>query len=633
VSEVRGTGSQRLPLATIALALVAMGSLYVTSKGYPGLIVLSVALVGTLATGQRLPASPLLAWAIRVVVFGTLLVTANPDKRLDAGSLLFEPGYTNLFGFLCAAELVIRAWVRRRGGPSKGEMILLSTLVFAAATNAGDLRSVWWVRTLAPVYLILVVMTLRAFRERPRAWSVGWVAATGVALAVGGGSSWAVAEFEGKITRWTMRYLAGKRTVSSIGLSRTATLGRVFNPHPSPKRVMKIEGWPGERHVRASSFDQYSDGTWGPPVDQREFGAMREVSQKGEGREVTFTRYGEAFGLVCAPLETLGITPEDQSVALQQDVGGAIRTEVGQAPDPFVYRLSVGREGVQGIVARPLTDEERKWNLVVPAAVDPGVHELAKRVAGTGDDRVRVARIHTYLRSNHKYSLQVDPGEGEPVSAFLLTKMDGHCVYFASSVAVMARCAGIPARYVSGYFAHEGAGDGVTVVRERDAHAWAECWVEGTGWVTVDATPSGGRPDALFTETPAWRRWWEQAQDRVAAVRAWLGRRTLIEGAVMIAALAAVPVFIRVWKGREAGRKRRAAESYGPGSRELAEVGRRFERAMRKRGVVIAGNRTWAESVAGVEGGREFVAAYNAVRFGGEGSVDGLRNMVERLEA
>ena len=592
-------GTQRLPVPAVMLALVCMGALYSTSGGYPGLIALAAALVATYGTEQRLPASPGLAWLIRVVVFGTLLLTENPEQQLDAGAALFEPGYTNLFGYACAAELVIRAWVRRTGGPSKGEVILLSTLILAMATNAGDLRAVWWVRTLAPVYLLLLVMTLRRFQDRPRRWGVGWVAALLLAMGLGAGGSWAIMEFDSRITRWSMRLLAGRRPANAVGLSRTATLGRIFNPHPSPRRVLEIEGWPGEHHLRATSFDQYDQGTWQPPADQRQLQPLRRLEDLPAHRDATLRQFDSAFGLVCAPLEGVAIEPIiDESVDLQQDAGGGIRAVGDNLPSPLVFGVSIGRMGVQGVPALPLSASQRGVYLEVPPDIDPRVGDLAERI-GTGDAVEKVARIQQYLRSTHRYSLEVDPGEGDPVSSFLLNRLDGHCVYFASAAVVLARCAGVPARYVSGYYAHEAAGDDLVIVRLRDAHAWAECWIDGTGWVTVDATPAAGRPDTLFPEAPRWRRGWERMQDALRGVRDWLAKRTLIEGAVMIALLAGIPVMLRVWRGRRAPSRPGDRQDYAALSAELAELGRRFERALKRRGAALPPYRPGARVRAG----------------------------------
>ena len=61
----------------------------------------------------------------------------------------------------------------------------------------------------------------------------------------------------------------------------------------------------------------------------------------------------------------------------------------------------------------------------------------------------------------------------------------------ARDARVLLRCVGVPARYVVGYYAHESAEPGVTVVRQQDAHAWTEAWIEGVGWYTIE--PTSGR--------------------------------------------------------------------------------------------------------------------------------------------
>ena len=69
----------------------------------------------------------------------------------------------------------------------------------------------------------------------------------------------------------------------------------------------------------------------------------------------------------------------------------------------------------------------------------------------------------------------------------------GYCVHFASAAAVLLRAAGIPARFVTGYMVQAEAGK-ETVVYGKDAHAWAECFLEGVGWIPVEATP-GAEPE------------------------------------------------------------------------------------------------------------------------------------------
>ena len=86
------------------------------------------------------------------------------------------------------------------------------------------------------------------------------------------------------------------------------------------------------------------------------------------------------------------------------------------------------------------------------------------------------------------------------VSWFVLEEKKGYCTYFASAMAVMARLAGIPARYAEGYRVMSD-GSGEALVTGEDAHAWAELYFNGIGWIAFDATPgrdgqNGGEPDS-----------------------------------------------------------------------------------------------------------------------------------------
>ena len=80
----------------------------------------------------------------------------------------------------------------------------------------------------------------------------------------------------------------------------------------------------------------------------------------------------------------------------------------------------------------------------------------------------------------------------ESVAAFLQQRA-GYCVHFASTMAVLARDLGIPARVAVGFTAGEEQKDGSHVVKTHDAHAWPELYFGGVGWVAFEPTPAGAR--------------------------------------------------------------------------------------------------------------------------------------------
>ncbi len=148
----------------------------------------------------------------------------------------------------------------------------------------------------------------------------------------------------------------------------------------------------------------------------------------------------------------------------------------------------------------------------LPARLDPRLRVLAGALAtDAASDRGRLDSTVGWLRSRYTYSLEVGEFEtADPLAEFLFEKRAGYCEYFATAAAVLLRMQGIPARYVKGFSVGpqnllEG-GFGVTdhyLVREADAHAWVEAWIEGEGWVEADPTPPDGFA-LLHERTPGW---------------------------------------------------------------------------------------------------------------------------------
>ncbi len=97
--------------------------------------------------------------------------------------------------------------------------------------------------------------------------------------------------------------------------------------------------------------------------------------------------------------------------------------------------------------------------------------------------------VAEYLRNNFTYSLNAGNGRNDPLYSFLNTTKSGHCAMYASSMTLVMRSLGIPARYCTGFVVKPN-GDTPTVLRSKNLHAWCEVYLNELGWVTFDPTSS-----------------------------------------------------------------------------------------------------------------------------------------------
>ena len=158
------------------------------------------------------------------------------------------------------------------------------------------------------------------------------------------------------------------------------------------------------------------------------------------------------------------------------------------------------RHGPRGAVAG-LQDE-----LELPSGYNPRTLELAAQWKGEARNRDAdaqrwVALVLEQLRSGG-YSYTLEPGVFGQHSAdeFWFDRKQGFCEHIASSFVILMRALGVPARVVTGYQGGEtNPVDGYFEVRQSDAHAWAEVWQAGRGWMRVDPTAAvaPGRVGAL----------------------------------------------------------------------------------------------------------------------------------------
>jgi protein-glutamine gamma-glutamyltransferase len=136
-------------------------------------------------------------------------------------------------------------------------------------------------------------------------------------------------------------------------------------------------------------------------------------------------------------------------------------------------------------------DRELREALELPPGFNPRAQALAHewRSASTDDTGV-VRQALQYFRSNgFVYTLEPALLGRDTVDEFLFNTREGFCEHYASSFVFLMRAAGVPARVVTGY---QGGNvnpvDDYMIVRDSDAHAWAEVWLGSQGWVRIDPT-------------------------------------------------------------------------------------------------------------------------------------------------
>jgi len=130
--------------------------------------------------------------------------------------------------------------------------------------------------------------------------------------------------------------------------------------------------------------------------------------------------------------------------------------------------------------------------LLLPERSNPRARALAQswRSELGGNDQAIVRRMLEYYRSLiFVYTLSPPILGEDSLDEFLFETKRGFCEHFAAGFVFMMRAAGIPARVVTGYQGGEvNPIDGTLIVRQSDAHAWAEIWLKERGWVRVDPT-------------------------------------------------------------------------------------------------------------------------------------------------
>ncbi|MGA8617810.1 MAG: DUF3488 and transglutaminase-like domain-containing protein [Candidatus Sulfotelmatobacter sp.] len=351
------------------------------------------------------------------------------------------------------------------------------------------------------------------------------------------------------LPRMSAGYLGGYSfgTDFSTGFSDRVQLGGIGRIQQSDAVVMhiQIDGDQGGQyalHWRGVSLANFDGKNWSNPPQQyvltRSVDGAFSVPAFSQGVAQTATAQSQAiageltrfihYRVLMEPIGTnvFFLAPWARRVsgayrALQIDSGGAV-SDLDSQRGVSVYEADSDISTPSPALLRGARDSIPPFVLAylqLPR-LDPRIPQLAAEISrsGANNNYDRAVALERFLKTHYGYTLQLPSrAEADPLANFLFERKQGHCEYFASSMAVMLRTLHIPARVVNGFQSAEFNDlSGNYVVRAKDAHSWVEAYFPGYGWITFDPTPGGslGSPQGwgramlyLDAASSFWREW------------------------------------------------------------------------------------------------------------------------------
>lgn len=275
---------------------------------------------------------------------------------------------------------------------------------------------------------------------------------------------------------------------ASSGLSDTMSPGDISSLSLSNAVAFRVQ-FDGDRpesrelYWRGLVMTRFNGRTWTSTEPRIDRDAKKQISYRGEpiSYEVTLepTQQQWVFAMDMPDTWSLRRTfmGPQQQLARITPIEQRVSYNVVSYPD---Y-----------VVQAELPSTFRQWYTSVPDTGNQRSAELARQMRATaGSDTAFVdAVLAMFHTEEYFYTLQPPALGSSPIDQFLFNTRQGFCEHYASAFAFMMRAAGIPSRVVLGYQGGEynPMGDHL-IVRQSDAHAWTEVWVDRYGWYRVDPT-------------------------------------------------------------------------------------------------------------------------------------------------
>lgn len=298
---------------------------------------------------------------------------------------------------------------------------------------------------------------------------------------------------------WTLN-IAGKQ--ATTGLSDTMSPGDFANLSKSTELAFRAQfdqAIPSRNQLywRALVLDDFDGTTWRQSDRPHEYW-INKPKQGQTPNWANFVGHAQSYHIMMEPTQQnwlFGLdyskpTPQtgQHQIALLDDFSLRTQSPIGQK-----FRYSVQYFDTKTTkTTHTLDEKERHVALQLPSDGNPKSRVFAKQLfdQAQGDTARFVDLLHTHISQDEFYYTLSPPRlHKDRIDEFLFDKRQGFCEHYASSFVFLARSAGVPSRVVTGYQGGQLGRDGkVWEVRQMDAHAWAEVWIDGQGWVRVDPT-------------------------------------------------------------------------------------------------------------------------------------------------
>ena len=337
------------------------------------------------------------------------------------------------------------------------------------------------------------------------------------------------------VPRLEAGFLSRPPQLQEIGFTEEVeltTFGQVFS---NSKVVMKVEmpqypnGYPGELYWRAVALDHYDGRRWVKLQPPRTTAYTRLFELHPDNRGIVEPRsIGSDANLVeqivyIDSLETSYLFGLPEMKRVLGDFGGITWDREDESWTVHVVRQDGLRYRVYSRPPDVDPDRLRRCSTVYPDSIahmylqlplnlDRQVRTLAlditKRARNPYD---KLMAIQSYLERNYVYSLTAPVDRNEaPLEDFLFRSKVGHCEFYATAMAVMLRCCGVPARLASGFRGGQWNEFGKFYSVQQDfAHVWVEAYFPGAGWAPFDPSP---RLDVV----DAHKSWWAATRSFVS---------------------------------------------------------------------------------------------------------------------